>query len=447
MGSKAHTVSLPELQHVEKQFRALHKDWHFFHKLIEAYADPRADEERLRALEMAFLELKSRISCDYPILVKWREGACGVPTTIADVFSEGSSLKTLSEELTRGGGLAEEEWRLVDDGLGYVRQILEQCRTKTRPGRPARIPATLISECKTGKMLERQCFLCEALKADWRRLRELVEAFVKPGADRPRLESELFQLKSKMACDYPTLPSWFGGRDEITKCMERILSSGTSLSALSNGYLESGQMSRDWRTVDQSIGEIREKLGRARVDFASGKTVSLPQGIIVQAMHRKIPWKKYFKRAAAVAMTLFLIGGAYFLRYFVGVGAPPPGSGIVMEASLEDEEKATELLAIMNRSMVSGSVDDFMTVIARDFSDSDGNGRRSLRVVLQAYHTQGKFSKARVIWSRAEFTRVDEWIYARPVIIRTNVEDEEDLFLKIGFRKYGDQWLIGSAEG
>lgn len=447
MGSKVQAVSLPELQRYEKQFRALHKDWHYFHKLIEAYGDPRADLDRLRALEYAFLELKGRISCDYPILTTWRAGACGVPSTISEVFAEGTSLKSLSEELARGGGIVEEEWRIVDDGLGYIRQILEECRQKTRPGRPAKIPKTLVSECRTGKALERQCFLCESLKADWQRLRQLVEAFVKPGADRKRLEDELFQLKNKMACDYPTLPSWFGGRDEITKGMERILSGGATLSSLANGYFGSGQLGRDWNLVDQGIAEVREKVGKARIDLARGKTVSMPQGIVVHSVRKPFPWKTWLKRAAVAGTVLFVLGGAFFLRVFVGVGAPPPGAGMEVPATEVDEEKAMVALVVMNEGFVNGSVDQFMTAIARDFTDDEGNGRRALRVVLQSYNAQGKFSKARVIWSRAEFTRQDEWIYANPVIIQTNVEDEDDLFIKLGFKEHNGRWLISSAQG
>ena len=102
MGSKWRTVRLQELDSYEQQFRALHKDWHYFHKLVQAYADPRAELGRRKALEMAFLELKGRVSYDYTVLAVWRSGACGIPAGIGDLFADGSTLKSLSEGM--GGG-------------------------------------------------------------------------------------------------------------------------------------------------------------------------------------------------------------------------------------------------------------------------------------------------------------------------------------------------------
>ncbi|MCF6286207.1 MAG: hypothetical protein L3K26_13595, partial [Candidatus Hydrogenedentes bacterium] len=211
MGSKWHTVPLPELQGYEKQFRALHKDWHYFHKLMEAYGKSSADSERLLALEMAFLELKGRVSCDYTVLAVWRSGACGIPAGIADLFADGSTLKTLSEDVVEGTGRTEEEWRLVDDALGYLRQILVECHEKTKPGKAAKLPTEIFSQGTAAQAIEKHCALCRALQADWRRIHKLLQAFLDPGADRRKLAAELLRLKGKIATEYPTLPSWVGG--------------------------------------------------------------------------------------------------------------------------------------------------------------------------------------------------------------------------------------------
>ena len=74
MGKRAHSVSPQALDGYEKQFKALHKDWHYLYKLIEAYMQPNADRA---ALELDFLRMKGRISCDYPALAEWRSGAIG----------------------------------------------------------------------------------------------------------------------------------------------------------------------------------------------------------------------------------------------------------------------------------------------------------------------------------------------------------------------------------
>jgi hypothetical protein len=443
MGSKWHAVPLPELDGYEKKFRALHKDWHYFHKLMEAYGKSSADSERLLALEMAFLELKGRVSCDYTVLAVWRSGAFGVPAGIGDLFADGSTLKTLSEDVVEGTGRTEEEWRLVDDALGYLRQILVECQNKTKPGKAAKLPAEFFSQGTTSQAIEKYCALCRALQADWRRIHKLLQAFLDPGADRRKLEAELLRLKSKIATEYPTLPSWFGGTDGASNGLGRILDSSSSLASLSGG----GRTQGDWKSVDDSIGRIRNKLVSARADAGRGKDVKLPHGFIIQRVRKPFPIKKVLQRLSIVAAVCLVFGGAYFLRYFVGVGAPPPGAGLEIPASLADEEQAEAILMVMNEAFVQGSVDTFMTTIARDFTDDEGNGRRALRIVLQAFHTRGEFVLARVIWGRATYTRSGDWIYANPVIIRANVEGEEDLYLKMGFKQKGGKWLISSAEG
>jgi len=446
MGSTSRTVTPRELDSYEQQFRALHKDWHYFYKLIKAYGDPRADSERRRALEMAFLELKGRISCDYSVLAAWRSGACGIPAGIGDVFSEGTTLKSLADDVARGGRI-EDEWKVVDDALGYVRQLLAESREKTRPGKAVRLPAALFSECRTSQAIEKHNALVRSLQADWRRVHELIAAFGRPGADRRDLENQLFDLKNKIACEYPTLPAWFGGRDEVSKSLARILDGNATLAKLVEANGIASRTLQDWQSVDASIGVIRSRLSRAQIDLARGKAVSLPHGLIVQSVHRPFPWRKVLMRTAALLIALLAVGSVYFLRTFVGIGAPQPGAGIVMSASLADEEQAVAILSIMNESFVRGDVDTFMTAIARDFSDDEGNGRRALRIVLQTYHTAGKFTSASVIWNRAEFSRVDEWLYANPVIIRSSLEGERDLYLNLGFKQYGGRWLIASAAG
>ncbi len=447
MASKCRAVPVPELEGFERQFRALHKDWHYFYKLIQAYGDPRADSERRRALEIAFLELKSRISCDYSVLTAWRSGACGIPSGISDVFAEGTTLKSLSADVEGGRGIIEEEWRVVDEALGYIRQLLRECHQKTKPGKPAKLPVELFAECKTGQAIEKHSVLCRALQADWRRVHALMDAYIHPQADKRRLEEELLELKSKIACEYPTLPSWFGGRDEVAVALERILDGHSTLASLADGRWSNGRTHKEWRSVDESIGEIRSRLTLARADLARGKDVALPQGIVVQSPRRPFPVKKVLIRLSALFLIVIAVATVYFLRNFVGVGAPEAGAGIEVSATLEDEKQAEAVLAVMNESFVRGDVDMFMTTIANDFTDDEGNGRRALRIVLQAYHTKGDFKFARVIWSRAEFTRQDEWIYANPVIIQANVEGERDLYIKMGFKQVGGKWLISSAGG
>jgi hypothetical protein len=447
MGSKWRTIPVRDLDRYERQFRALHKDWRYFHKLVEAYADPRADNGRRKALEIAFLELKGRVSCDYTVLAAWRNGACGIPSEISDIFAERATLRSLSDDLAGGGGRTEEEWHEVDEALGYVRQVLVECRGKLKPGKPAKLPAELFSSEANSHAVEHHLCLCRALQGDWARVRALLVAFGKPGANRRELEDELLRLKSKMACDYPTLPSWFGGRDETSTGLGRIMDGSATLASLADGPWMSGRTGRDWQAVDTSIGDIRKRLVVARGDLERGKPVELPDGIMVQSVRRPFPVKKFLKLIAVFVLIGVSAGGVHFLRNFVGVGAPAPGEGLDIPMTMEDEEQITTLLMVMDAACVQASVDKFMTAIAYDFEDDEGNGRRALRVVLQAYHTKGDFGHARVLWARTEFTRIGDWIYANPVIFQPNVEGEKDLYMRLGFKQRSGRWLISKAEG
>ena len=69
MGERRHTVTLQALESYEQQFKALHKDWHYLYKLVEAYMRPHAERD---VLEVDLLRIKGRISCDYPVLAEWR---------------------------------------------------------------------------------------------------------------------------------------------------------------------------------------------------------------------------------------------------------------------------------------------------------------------------------------------------------------------------------------
>jgi hypothetical protein len=175
--------------------------------------------------------------------------------------------------------------------------------------------------------------------------------------------------------------------------------------------------------------------------------VSIADNFFVPPHERPINWKKIIVRGTALCTVLMILGGAWVARNFFGIGAPEAGAGIVEMASMEDREKVVTILAVMNESFVRGDLDMFMTTIASDFSDDAGNGRRALRAVLQTFHTAGNFQQAWVDWSRTEIVKTGEWLYASPVVIRSHVEGEDDLFIRLGFKDYRGRWLIASGEG
>lgn len=444
MGEGKQRVSPQALANYEQQFKGLHKDWHYLYKLVEAYMGPRAERE---VLEGDLLRLKGRISCDYPVLSEWRSGGFGAPAGISTLFSESTTLKTLTEGMREGGGRAWDEWLLVDEALGRVRQTLIDARAKAKPGKPVSLPAELFAAHASAHEIDGYDSQFSAFQADWRRLYALVQAYAHPGADRQALEMELIQLKGKISCNYPTLPRWFGGRDECSSGLGRFLASGVSIESLSQGMRSGGRIARDWLTVDESIGNVRQGLGAAREQARRGKAVNIADNFFVPPHQRPINWKKILVRGTVLGAFLMFFGGAWIARNFFGVGAPEAGAGIVETASLEDHEKVVTILAVMNEAFVQGDLDMFMTAIASDFSDDAGNGRRALRAVLQTYHAAGNFQQAWVDWSRTEIVKSDEWLYASPVVIRTHLEGEEALFIRLGFKEYRGRWLIASGEG
>jgi hypothetical protein len=398
-------------------------------------------------LEGDLLRLKGRISCDYPVLAEWRSGGFGAPARISTLFSESTTLKSLTEGMREGGGRAWDEWQMVDEALGRVRQTLISAREHARPGKPVILPAELFSSHTSAQEIEGYESQFAALQADWRRLYGIAQTWSHPGADRQALELELIQLKSKISCDYPTLPRWFGGRDELSDGFGRFLQGGVSLEGLAQGIQSGGRICRDWLLVEESIGNVRHELGLAREQAGRGKSVILADDFFVPAHRRPINWKRVIVRASVLGCLILIFGGAWVARNFFGVGAPEAGAGIVEMASMEDHEKIVTILAVMNESFVQGDLDMFMTTIASDFSDDAGNGRRALRAVLQAYQSAGNFQQAWVDWSRTEVVRSGEWLYASPVVIRSHVEGGEDLFIRLGFKEYRGRWLIASGEG
>lgn len=444
MGNRGHTISLGDWERYDRQFRALHKDWHYFHKLIEGYVQARFDS---RELEVAFLQLKGRISCDYPVLAEWRNGGYGIPAAIGTIFDHGSTLKSLAADARNGGGRINGEWQSVDESLGKIRQTLNDVREKTKPGKPIKLPDELFAQHHSGQELEEYTKQFTAFRADWRRIGELVQASLHPGADRGALETELIQLKSKISCDYPVLPRWFGGRDEISTGLGRILSNGTSLAALADGIRNGGRMGLDWSTIDQSAARTYQDLERARTAMQNGKSTAIVSGFFVPPAKKRWNFEKILLRTGIACLILFVAATGYVMRNFLGFWAPPAGSGIEVNASLDDEQKVVSILSVMNEACVQGSVDKFMTTIANDFSDDEGNGRRALRVILQTYQTTGNMQQAWVDWKRTNVTRKDEWLYATPVVFRSEAEGEDDIIVRLGFKQYGERWLIAFAEG
>lgn len=286
---------------------------------------------------------------------------------------------------------------------------------------------------------------CVALSADWRRVHDLLEAFQAPGADRAGLELEYMALRSTLSCDYPMLTDWRKGGFGLSAEINQTLALGGSLASLAESAAtpERGAQ-RHWQGAWDSLRKVMEVLSGAERQLAQGKPVELPPELLVHNTHVPFPIRKILKVLGTVAAVLLVAGTLYVMRNFLGFWAPEAGAGLAVEG-LSQTEQIEAVLVTMNEAFRTNDVDRFMTVIADDFQDEEGNGKTTLRVALQAFKEAGEFAQASVDWSRMAITERDGLIDVRPVIIQT---PEEPIVIFLGFKPYrGGQLLIATGSG
>ena len=286
---------------------------------------------------------------------------------------------------------------------------------------------------------------CNVLSQDWQRVHELLEAYNTPGADRARLEGEYIALRSKLSCDYPILSYWRKGGFGLSAGINQTLAIGTTLSALSESAQASDNtVQKHWQSAWASLRKIVEVLKGAERQIAEGKSAELPPELLVHSTHVPFPIRKVLKVVGTIAAVLLLAGSYYVMRNFLGFWAPEAGSGLSVEGMTEAEQ-IEAVLVTMNEAFKNNDVDQFMTVIADDFKDEEGNGKTVLRVALQAFKERGEFAQATVNWSRMAITERDGLIDVRPVYI---VAPDGDIAIHLGFKAYrGGKLLIATGSG
>lgn len=135
MASSAQTVSVEELTNLNHQCTALHEDWQRFYQL--AASPPEQDPN---ARHLAFIQLQSRLSCDYPILSHWQKGNFGLSSHISKLVAQTGTLESFAKEVQQGGGPLVEEWKSVNDSIGRVRKLLGEALGKAKKGKDAKLP-------------------------------------------------------------------------------------------------------------------------------------------------------------------------------------------------------------------------------------------------------------------------------------------------------------------
>ena len=176
--------------------------------------------------------------------------------------------------------------------------------------------------------------------------------------------------------------------------------------------------------------------------MATAGLPELPPELLVHATHVPFPIRKLLKVLGTIAAVLLVAGTLYVMRNFLGFWAPEAGAGLAVEGMTEAEQ-IEAVLVTMNEAFKNNDVDQFMTVIADDFQDEEGNGKTKLRVALQAFKETGELARASVNWSRMTITERDGLIDVRPVYI---VAPDGELTIFLGFKPYrGGKLLIATG--
>jgi len=284
---------------------------------------------------------------------------------------------------------------------------------------------------------------CAAIAADWARLREIIDTCASPGVNREQLEWDLIAIKSRLACDYPVLTEWRKGGYGLCAGINKMLSGVTNLGSLADaGGNPESRVNRTWREVQASLHKVAEALRVAQGQMAAGRPAFLPDELICQDTHHPFPVKKVLAGLGLAAAIAVLLAGAYVMRNFLGFWAPGAGEGLVVDASMTDEDKIRSVLTIMGEAFRTDSVDLFMTLIADDFKDEKGNGKTALRIALQAYREKGDFKHVTVDWSRMELLERDGFVYARPIHLTTS---DSAFAIHLGFKPYRGKLLIATG--
>lgn len=284
---------------------------------------------------------------------------------------------------------------------------------------------------------------CGAVSRDWQRLGQLIEAYRAPDADRQRLEDEYVGLRCTLSCDYPILTYWRKGGYGLSAGIQRMMDGASTLETLaSSAGPVHGKVQERWQSVWASLEKIRAALQTAQESLRAGKEPQLPSELLRQDIHVPLPVKKILKTLGAMALVVLALATLYFMRNFLGFWAPGAGEGLAVTDEMTPDQKIEVALITMSHAFQQNDVDLFMTVVADDFRDEKGNGKRALRAALQAYRETGEFGAVYVDWSRMRVTERDGLLSASPIYI---VAPDGRLTIFLGFRDYRGKLLIATG--
>lgn len=141
LGKQQQGISPDVIASYRSQCTVLAEDWQRIHELLEAYEAPGSDRDRL---ELEYIGLRSKLSCDYPILSYWRKGGFGLSAGIHQTLAIGSTLASLSESARSQDNLVQKHWQAAWSSLRKVMEVLQGAERQIAEGKPAELPAQLL---------------------------------------------------------------------------------------------------------------------------------------------------------------------------------------------------------------------------------------------------------------------------------------------------------------
>ena len=141
MAKQQQGISSDVIASYRSQCAVLSQDWQRVHELLDAYHAPDADRE---SLELEYMALRSKLSCDYPILSYWRKGGFGLSAGINQTLALGSSLASLSESSGASCGTVQRHWQAAWTSLRKVMEVLQGAERQIAEGKPAELPPQLL---------------------------------------------------------------------------------------------------------------------------------------------------------------------------------------------------------------------------------------------------------------------------------------------------------------
>lgn len=132
-------VERERIQNYLRQCDALTTDWRKLRELVVSYP---GDLEARKDHDMSLIDVKGRISCDYPIVQAWRSGEYAIGSDIHAVVADLSDLQEVAARKNGAAKAFQERWNRVNGKLDAAHVVLAETDEKLAKGEAVHIPKT-----------------------------------------------------------------------------------------------------------------------------------------------------------------------------------------------------------------------------------------------------------------------------------------------------------------